>query len=49
MIQINLLSEKKKKAIPVPIGGIIMILWIVVNLGGLYYELPGVKNRARLH
>ena len=39
MIQINLLSEKKKKAIPVPIGGIIMILWIVVNLGGLYYGI----------
>ena len=39
MIQINLLSEKKKKAIPVPIGGLIMILWIVVNLGGLYYGI----------
>ena len=39
MIQINLLSEKKKKAIPVPIGGIIMILWVVVNLGGLYYGI----------
>tara|TARA_Y100000589_G_scaffold324173_1_gene359910 strand:+ start:524 stop:1138 length:615 start_codon:yes stop_codon:yes gene_type:complete len=49
MIQINLLSEKKKKAIPVPIGGIIMILWIVVNLGGLYYGINWCENQEQLY
>tara|TARA_Y100000589_G_scaffold114842_1_gene109013 strand:- start:28 stop:642 length:615 start_codon:yes stop_codon:yes gene_type:complete len=49
MIQINLLSEKKKKAIPVPIGGIVMILWIVVNLGGLYYGIKWCETQEQLY
>lgn len=39
MIKINLLSEKKKKAIPVPIGGIVIVLWGILNLGGLYWGI----------
>lgn len=39
MIKINLLSEKKKQAIPVPIGGIVIVLWGILNLGGLYWGI----------
>jgi hypothetical protein len=37
MIKINLLSEKKKKSIPIPIGGIVVVLWIIANAGVLFW------------
>lgn len=36
-IKINLLSEKKKKSIPVPVGGIIVFLWTIGHVGLLFW------------
>jgi len=44
MIRINLLSEKKKKAISVPIGGIVVVLWVLINLGGLYQGIEMIAQ-----
>ncbi|PCJ20061.1 MAG: hypothetical protein COB02_05540 [Candidatus Cloacimonadota bacterium] len=37
MIKVNLLTEKKKKSVPIPVGGIIIALWICANAAGLAY------------
>jgi Tfp pilus assembly protein PilN len=38
MIKINLLTEKKRKQIPVPIGGIVVVLWAVFCAAGVMWQ-----------
>ena len=36
-IRINLLSEKKKKSIPIPVGGIIVVLWVIGHVAVCFW------------
>ncbi|MCJ8346699.1 hypothetical protein MJH12_14240 [bacterium] len=38
MIKVNLLTEKKKKSVPIPVGGIVIALWICLNGAGLAWK-----------
>jgi|GEM_PF-1002812 Tfp pilus assembly protein PilN len=48
-IRINLLSEKKKKSIPIPVGGIVMALWVILNGAGLYYGTVWVEEEKETY
>ncbi len=43
-IKINILTEKKKKSIPIPIGGIALGFWVLLNIGALYFGTIWVED-----
>ncbi|MBW7875792.1 MAG: hypothetical protein H3C47_07380 [Candidatus Cloacimonetes bacterium] len=46
MIKINLLKEKKKKQMTLPIGGIVVGMWVFACIGGVYVYAQDCDKRV---